>query len=61
MKVGDIVRVYDVGPKERPEVWGQIGMIAELLHAASTLPLANVMVLGELDQFYLDDLEKVCK
>lgn len=64
MKVGDLVKVKGDFHKlrrrsERPRVYGQIGMIAELLHAASTLPLAEVMVLGEVDQFYLDDLEKV--
>jgi hypothetical protein len=62
MQVGDIVLITGDFHKlrrrsERPGVYGQIGIIAELLHAASTLPLANVMVLGEVDQFYLDDLE----
>ena len=38
---------------------GKIGMVVELLHAASTLPLANVMVSGAIDQFYIDELEKV--
>ena len=64
MNVGDIVLITGDFHKlrrrsERPKVYGHIGMIAELLHAASTLPLAEVMVLGEVDQFYLDDLEKV--
>jgi len=66
MKVGDIVRVkgnFQVQNGEPEEVWpdcyGQVGMIVELLHAASTLPLANVMVLDDVCQFYLDELEVV--
>jgi hypothetical protein len=63
--VGDIVRikgnfqVQNAPEVTWPECYGQIGVIVELLHAASTLPLANVMVLGKVDQFYLDELEKV--
>ncbi|HIG59112.1 MAG: hypothetical protein CXT67_09535 [Methanobacteriota archaeon] len=64
MKVGDIVLVKGDfhqlrRREERPRVYGQVGVLVELLHAASTLPLAEVMVLGEVDQFYLDDLEIV--
>ena len=65
MTVGDIVRikgnfqVQNAPEVTWPECYGQIGVIVELLHAASTLPLANVMVLGKVDQFYLDELEKV--
>jgi hypothetical protein len=65
MKVGDIVRVkgnWQVrnAPEEAwPECYGQVGVIVELLHAASTLPLANIMVLGAMDQFYLDELDVV--
>mgnify|MGYP003657140778 FL=1 len=65
MQVGDIVRVkgnFQVqnAPEEVwPECYGQVGVIVELLHAASTLPLANIMVLGDVDQFYLDELEVV--
>jgi len=65
MQVGDIVRVkgnFQVqnAPEEAwPDCYGQIGVIVELLHAASTLPLANVVVLGEMDQFYLDELDVV--
>jgi hypothetical protein len=63
MKVGDIVRIKgNFQVRNAPEeVWavpiGQVGMIVELLHASSMLPLANVMVLGKVDQFYLDELE----
>jgi len=63
--VGDIVRikgnfqVQNAPEVEWPECYGQVGVIVDLLHAASTLPLANVMVLGEVDQFYIDELEKV--
>jgi len=65
MKVGDVVRVKGNcqvrnAPEEPwPECYGKIGMVVELLHAGSTLPLASVMVLGEVDQFYIDELEKV--
>ena len=63
MKIGDMVLVkgnFQVqnAPKVHwPEVYGKIGVIVELLHATSTLPLANIMVLGNMDQFYLDELE----
>ena len=63
MTVGDIVRikgnfqVQNAPEVTWPECYGQVGVIVELLHAASTLPLANVMVLGKVDQFYLDELE----
>lgn len=64
MQVGDIVRIkgnFQVrnAPEEVwPECYGQVGLIVELLHATSTLPLANVMVLGKVDQFYIDELER---
>jgi hypothetical protein len=66
MKVGDIVRVKGNWQVRNPdwndawpECYGQVGVIVELLHAASTLPLANIIVLGAMDQFYLDELEVV--
>ena len=66
MEVGDIVRVKGNWQVRNPdwndawpECYGQVGVIVELLHAASTLPLANIMVLGSIDQFYLDELEVV--
>ncbi len=64
MNIGDMVRVkgnFQVqnAPEEPwPECYGQVGVIVELLHATSTLPLANVMVLGKVDQFYIDELER---
>jgi hypothetical protein len=63
VQVGDIVRIKgNFQVRNAPEeMWpvpiGQVGMIVELLHAASMLPLANVMVSGKVDQFYLDELE----
>ena len=63
MKVGDMVLVKgNFQVRNTPEVtwpkcYGRFGVIIELLHAASTLQLAKVMVLGEVDQFYLDELE----
>ena len=63
MNVGDMVlvkgnfQVRNAPEVTWPECYGQVGVIVELLHAASTLPLANVMVLGKVDQFYLDELE----
>jgi len=65
MKVGDMVLVKgNFQVRNTPEVtwpkcYGQVGVIVKLLHAASTLPMANVMVLGKFDQFYIDELEKV--
>jgi hypothetical protein len=66
MQVGDIVRVKGNWQVRNPdwndawpECYGQVGVIVELLHAASTLPLANIIVLGAMDQFYLDELEVV--
>ena len=65
MNIGDIVLVkgnFQVrnSPEEVwPECYGKIGVVVDLLHAVSTLPLANVMVLGALDQFYIDELEIV--
>ena len=63
MKVGDVVRInQDPLPVANTwcvEVQGKIGVIVELLHATSTLPLANIMVLGNVDQFYLDQLEVI--
>ncbi len=65
MKVGDMVlvkgnfQVQSVPEVTWSECYGRIGMIVELLHATSALPLANVMVLGNMDQFYLDELEAI--
>ena len=65
MKVGDIVRVkgnfqvQNAPEATWPDCYGQVGMIVELLHAASTLPLANVMILNEVGQFYIDELEMI--
>ena len=65
MKVGDIVQVkgniqVQNAPEENwPDCYGQSGMIVELLHAGSTLPLANVMVLDAVCQFYLDELKVI--
>ena len=65
MQVGDMVLVkgnFQVQSAQEvtwPKCYGQIGVIIELLHAASTLPLAGVMVLGKVDQFYIDELELI--
>lgn len=65
MKVGDMVlvkgnfQVQSAPEVTWPDCYGQVGMIVELLHAASTLPLANVMVLDGVGQFYLDELELI--
>ena len=65
MKVGDMVLIKgNFQVQSAPEVtwskcYGQIGVIIELFHTASTLPLAGVMVLGKVDQFYLDELEVI--
>ena len=65
MKVGDMVlvkgnfQVQNAPEAAWPDCYGQVGMVVELLHAASTLPLANVMVLDKVGQFYLDELELI--
>ena len=65
MQVGDMVlvkgnfQVQSAPEVTWPKCYGQIGVIIELLHAASTLPLAGVMTLGKVDQFYLDELELI--
>jgi len=65
MKVGDMVlvkgnfQVRNTPEATWPKCYARLGVIIELLHAASTLQLAKVMVLGEVDQFYLDELEMI--
>ena len=63
MRVGDIVRINQASMEfantRSIEVQGKIGVIVELLHTASTLPVANIMVLGNIDQFYMDELEAI--
>jgi hypothetical protein len=65
MKVGDMVlikgnfQVQNAPEVIWPECYGQVGVIVELLHTASTLPLANVIVLDNVDQFYIDELEMI--
>ena len=54
-----MVRVWQQYEADWPEAQGQVGVIVELLHATSVLPVANIMVLGNIDQFYLDELELV--
>ncbi len=61
MKVGDIVRIKseDAGRTlSWPEVYGEIGVIVALAKRLY-IPAAKVMVLGEVDEFDLDELEKV--
>ena len=65
MNIGDMVlikgnfQVQNAPEAIWPECYGQVGVIVELLHATSTLPLANIIVLGNVDQFYIDELEIV--
>lgn len=65
MKIGDMVlvkgnfQVQNAPEESWPDCYGQVGVIIELLHAASTLPLANVMILGNVGQFYMDELEMI--
>jgi ABC-type sulfate transport system permease component len=61
VKVGDIVRIKseDAGRTlSWPEVYGEIGVIVALAKRLY-IPTAKVMVLGEVDEFDLDELEKV--
>jgi len=62
--VGDIVRIKGNFQVEHakeetwPEVYGQIGVIVSLAKRLY-IPAANVMVLGEVAEFDIDELEKV--
>jgi len=64
VKVGDIVRITGNGQVQNapevmwPEVYGQVGVIVALAKRLY-IPAAKVMVLGEVDEFDLDELEKV--
>ena len=64
MNIGDIVKIkgnYQVehAPEEVwPEVYGKIGVIVSLAKRLY-IPAANVMVLGEVAEFDLDELELV--
>jgi hypothetical protein len=66
MKVGDIVRikgnfqVQNAPEVVWPEVYGEIGVIVALAKRLY-IPAAKVMVLGEVAEFDIDELEKVCK
>ena len=66
VKVGDIVRikgnfqVQNAPEVAWPEVYGQIGVIMEFAKRLY-IPAAKVMVLGAVEEFDLDELEKVCK
>jgi hypothetical protein len=60
MKVGDMVRIRDIGfsTKYWPESIGQMGMIvanAKRLY----IPAVKVMVLGEIAEFDLEEIEVV--
>ena len=43
-----------------PKVYGEIGVIVALAKRLY-IPAAKVMVLGEVAEFDIDELEKVCK
>jgi hypothetical protein len=66
--VGDMVRIHnDIGPDGDPMIdgcWpeseGQIGVVIALAKRLY-IPAAKVMVLGEIAEFDLTELEKVCK
>ena len=66
MKAGDIVRikgnfqVQNAPEVVWPEVYGEIGVIVALAKRLY-IPAAKVMVLGEVAEFDIDELEKVCK
>tara|TARA_B100000530_G_scaffold98850_1_gene61283 strand:- start:561 stop:764 length:204 start_codon:yes stop_codon:yes gene_type:complete len=63
--VGDMVRIHnDIGPDAKFDCWpeseGQIGVVIALAKRLY-IPAAKVMVLGEVAEFDLTELEKVCK
>ena len=59
-EIGDMERVWQQYEADWPEAQGRVGVIvghAMRLH----IPAAKVMVLGEVAEFDLTELEKVCK
>ena len=64
MQVGDIVRIKgSFQVRSAPEVmwpkcYGQIGVLVEFTEGLH-ISAAKVMVLGEVDQFYIDELEMI--
>ena len=71
MRVGDIVRIKTNeelknhhGATGQYQIWpeseNQIGVIVALAKRLY-IPAAKVMVLGEVGEFDLEELEKVCK
>ena len=63
MAVGDIVQINQdplpVANSWAVEAQGQIGVVVALAKRLY-VPAAKVMVLGEVAEFDLDELEKVC-
>ena len=59
--VGDMVRINQAhGGRQWPEAQGQIGVVIALAKRLY-IPAAKVMVVGQVAEFDLDELEKVCK
>lgn len=58
MTVGDMVRINEEEPVVFEEANGQIGVIVEMTKHRFG-PAANVMVLGEVAEFDLDELEVI--
>jgi hypothetical protein len=64
MKIGDMVRIHqDHLPVKNTWCMRAEGSIGVIVAFAKRLyiPAAKVMVLGEVAEFDLDELEKVCK
>ena len=66
MKIGDMVlikgnfQVQNAPEEVWPEAYGSIG-VSVALAKRLYIPAAKVMVLGEIAEFDLDELEKICE
>ena len=59
MKVGDMVRIFQIDPSPQwPEAEGKLGIVVTMTKRLH-IPAAKVMILGEIAEFDLDELEVV--
>ena len=56
VKVGDIVRVFQVNPDDWIEAENEIGIVVDLAKRLY-IPAAKVMVAGEIAEFDLSELQ----
>ncbi len=59
MKVGDMVRIFQIDRRPQwPEAEGKLGIVVAMTKRLH-IPAAKVMVLGEIAEFDLNELEIV--